>query len=194
RLVVAKLDRLTRNLSFLCKLRDSRVPFVAVDNPNANDLTIAILVAVAEEERRLISQRTKAALAAARARGVRLGNPRGAAAFGSNARKGGATAVKAKAGAFAARVGSIILPLYDGGMSLRAIATKLNAERIATPRGGVWRACGVRRVIARLRPETVPEDAPEAWAPGSCTEAVQEEPGRSPASGSWKPSAETALL
>jgi DNA invertase Pin-like site-specific DNA recombinase len=76
RLVIAKLDRLSRNLAFVATLMESGVEFVAVDNPHANKLTIHILAAVAEHEREAISERTKAALAAAKARGKRLGTPR----------------------------------------------------------------------------------------------------------------------
>src|SRR6476660_1180485 len=79
RLVIAKLDRLSRNLAFVATLMDSGVEFVAVDNPHANKLTIHILAAVAEHEREAISERTKAALAAAKARGKRLGKAAGEA-------------------------------------------------------------------------------------------------------------------
>ena len=151
-LVVAKMDRLTRNVAFLCKLRDSGVNFVAVDNPNANHLTVTILVAVAEEERRLISVRTKAALQAAKARGVQLGCPKGQGAerFGANAGKGGAEATKANADAFAQSLASIVLPLKASGMSLRQIAASLNADNIVTARGGQWQANSVKRLLDRL--------------------------------------------
>src|SRR4030088_1704163 len=75
KLVIAKLDRLSRNLAFIATLMDSGVEFVAVDNPHANKLTIHILAAVAQHEREMIAQRTKEALKAAKARGQRLGNP-----------------------------------------------------------------------------------------------------------------------
>lgn len=151
-LVVAKMDRLTRNVAFLCKLRDSGVNFVAVDNPNANHLTVTILVAVAEEERRLISVRTKAALQAAKARGVQLGCPKGqgAARFGANAGKGGAEATKASADAFAQSLAGIVLPLKAEGKSLRQIAASLNADNIVTARGGQWQANSVKRLLDRL--------------------------------------------
>ena len=73
RLVIAKLDRLSRNLAFIAALMDSGVEFVAVDNPHATRLTLHILAAVAEHEREMIAARTKAALAAAKARGIKLG-------------------------------------------------------------------------------------------------------------------------
>jgi DNA invertase Pin-like site-specific DNA recombinase len=92
KLVIAKLDRLSRNLAFIATLMDSGVEFVAVDNPHANKLTVHILAAVAEHEREMISERTKAALKAAKARGKRLGNPQlsEAAALGSAAGKAAA--------------------------------------------------------------------------------------------------------
>ena len=80
-LVIAKLDRLSRNAAFLLTLRDSGVRFAAVDLPEANDLTVGIMALVAQAEREAISRRTKEALAVARSRGVRLGNPQGAAAL-----------------------------------------------------------------------------------------------------------------
>src|SRR5437870_6269731 len=103
RLVIAKLDRLSRNLAFIATLMDSGVEFTAVDNPHANKLTIHILAAVAQHEREMISERTKAALQAAKARGKQLGNPRLA-----EAAKRGTAAVKANARQFAANVLPII--------------------------------------------------------------------------------------
>jgi DNA invertase Pin-like site-specific DNA recombinase len=76
KLVIAKLDRLSRNLAFIATLMDSGVEFIAVDNPHANKLTVHILAAVAQHEREIVSARTSAALKAAKARGRRLGNPR----------------------------------------------------------------------------------------------------------------------
>jgi DNA invertase Pin-like site-specific DNA recombinase len=103
KLVIAKLDRLSRNLAFIATLMDSGAEFVAVDNPHANKLTIHILAAVAQHEREMIAQRTREALAAAKARGVKLGNPRLA-----EARTGVTAARIAAADAFAANVRPII--------------------------------------------------------------------------------------
>jgi DNA invertase Pin-like site-specific DNA recombinase len=75
-LLIAKIDRLSRNVAFLAALQDSKTKFVACDMPDANELTVNILAAVAQSERKAISERTTAALAAAKARGIRLGNPR----------------------------------------------------------------------------------------------------------------------
>ena len=149
-LIVAKMDRLTRDVSFLCKLRDSGVDFVAVDNANASRLTITILVAVAEEERNLISARTKAALQAAKARGVKLGNPNGAQAFGARSRSGAVEALKAKADSFAQSLSGIVRPMLDAGLSLRKIAERLNAEGIVTAQGRLWQANSVKRLADRL--------------------------------------------
>ncbi len=161
-LCVAKLDRLTRDTGFLAKLRDSRVSFIAVDNPHANALTVTILIAVAEEERRLASVRTKEALAAAKARGVRLGNPLGAAAFGARSRAGAKEALKAKADAFAQSLSSIVRPLRDAGLSLHAIAQSLNGEGIVTQCGKGWRPCGIKRILERLERITNPQAPPTA--------------------------------
>ena len=103
KLVIAKLDRLARNVAFISNLMESGVDFVAVDMPDANRLTVHILAAVAEHEREMISQRTKAALQAAKKRGVKLGSP--------NPKKGsrlGVVANKARADQFAANVVPII--------------------------------------------------------------------------------------
>ena len=149
-LIVAKLDRLTRDVAFLCRLRDSGVDFVAADNPHATPLTVTILIAVAEEERRLASVRTKAALQAAKARGVKLGNPNGAQAFGARSRAGAVEALKAKADSFAQSLAGIVQPLLAAGLSLRKVAERLNAEGIVTAQGKAWQANSVKRLVARL--------------------------------------------
>jgi DNA invertase Pin-like site-specific DNA recombinase len=150
RLVIAKLDRLSRNAAFLLSLRDAGVKFVAADMPDANEMTIGIMAVVAEAERKMISARTKAALAAAKARGQKLGNPGNL----SNGKLGTerANAVKAeKADARATDLASIIREAkVNGATSLRAIADSLNDAGVPAARGGAWSAVQVSRVLARL--------------------------------------------
>lgn len=152
-LVIAKLDRLSRNAAFLLALRDSGVRFLACDMPEANDLTVGIMALVAQAEREAISKRTKEALAVAKARGVRLGNPNGAAAL-RKAGKGGAAlraTVTANAEAFARDLKPVLADIRaQGHTSLRAIAAELNARGIRTRRGGTWGVGNVRGVLARL--------------------------------------------
>jgi DNA invertase Pin-like site-specific DNA recombinase len=143
RLVIAKLDRLSRNLAFIAALMESGVEFTAVDNPHANKLTIHILAAVAQHEREMISERTKAALAAAKARGQRLGNPRL-----SEAAKLGRKAALANARRFAANILPIIEEIERSGItSHNAIATKLNERNVRTARGGKWTHVQVGAVL-----------------------------------------------
>lgn len=139
-LVIAKLDRLSRNLAFLAALQDAGTKFVAADMPEATELTIHIMAAMAQAERKAISKRTKEALAAAKARGTKLGNPMGAKAFGDFKGNGAAVAaIKAKSRAFAADVLPIIEVIKaEGHSSLRAIARELNERMIVTARGGKW--------------------------------------------------------
>ena len=145
KLVIAKLDRLSRNLAFIAALMDSGVEFIAVDNPHANKLTIHILAAVAQHEREAISERTKAALAAAKARGVELGNPRLA-----EAREGVIAARIAAADAFAANVRPIIREIQKSGVSsLRGVAKALSARGVKTARGGEWTAVQVSDILRR---------------------------------------------
>lgn len=152
-LVIAKLDRLSRNAAFLLALRDSGVCFVACDMPGANDLTVGIMALVAEAEREAISRRTKEALAAARARGMRLGNPNRAASL-RRAGKGGAAlraAVTANADAFAADLAAVIADILAAGhVSLRAKAAEMTERGIRTRRGGAWGVGNVRGLLARL--------------------------------------------
>jgi DNA invertase Pin-like site-specific DNA recombinase len=147
-LVVAKLDRLARNVAFISKLMDSGVDFVAVDFPQANRLTVHILAAVAEHEAALISQRTKAALAAAKARGVTLGNPANLRNQIDGSVKGNA-AKAAQADKRAADLLPIIAPLKADGASLRQIAERLTRRGIPAPRGGTWSAVAVKRILDR---------------------------------------------
>lgn len=143
-LVIARLDRLARNVAFIANLMDSRVDFVACDMPEANRLTLHILAAVAEHERDMISQRTKAALAAARGRGTRLGNPDGQAA-----RKAATARLIAKADQFAATVLPMVTGLASQGLGLREIARHLNERGIKTSHGREWQATTVRNLLAR---------------------------------------------
>src|SRR6516165_10321683 len=134
KLVIAKLDRLSRNLAFIATLMESSVEFLAVDNPHATKLTIHILAAVYQHEREMISERTKAALAAAKKRGQRLGNPD----IAEVAKRGRAVA-SANAKRFAANVRPIIEEIMRAGVtSHNAIAQKLNERNVRTARGGTW--------------------------------------------------------
>lgn len=143
-LIIAKLDRLARNVAFVSNLMEAGVDFVAVDMPHASRLTVHILAAVAEHEREMISQRTKAALAAAKARGARLGNQAGNAAGLEKARQ----RASQLAGERAAQVRGVIEEIRAAGLtSLRQIAAALNARGVETPRGGRWYAGSVRRAL-----------------------------------------------
>jgi len=145
-LVIAKLDRLSRNLAFIAALMDSGTDFVAVDNPHATRLTLHILAAVAEHEREMISARTSAALQAAKARGVRLGNPRPTAEAAARA----SAALKAAASQFAANVMPIVRELQASGVKSRAaLAAALNARRVPTARGGSWSHVQVGAILTR---------------------------------------------
>ena len=152
-LVIAKLDRLARNVAFVANLMESGVEFVACDFPQANPLTIHILAAVAEHEREMISQRTKAALAAAKARGVRLGNPNITAEVQAKGAVAGLAARQRKAATRAADLQPIIAKIKAAGTtSLRAIAAELAARGIPAPRGGRWSATAVMRVTGAGAP------------------------------------------
>ncbi|QCO66974.1 resolvase [Luteimonas yindakuii] len=152
-LVIAKLDRLSRNAAFLLALRDSGVKFVAADMPDANELTVGIMALVAEQEREAISKRTKEALAAAKARGQRLGNPNGAEPL-RRAAKGNHAAVRAlqvSAQAHAEELRKVIEGLFEQDVtSLGAIARALNDQAILTPRGAMWHKSSVSNLLARL--------------------------------------------
>jgi DNA invertase Pin-like site-specific DNA recombinase len=144
-LCIAKLDRLARNVAFIANLMDAGVDFVAVDMPNANRLTLHVMAAFAEHEREATSARTKAALAAARARGVRLGapDPIRAGAIG-----------RARQRISAARFAANVLPIVEeirraGAGTLAGIAGALNARGVPTARGGQWHAATVRNLLLR---------------------------------------------
>ncbi len=143
-LIVAKLDRLSRNISFLFRLRDEGVKFQALDLPEANTLTLGVMASMAQHEREIISARTRAALAARKARGLPLGTPRDLTAYASRASALGRAVNRAKA---IARAKEIAAPIAEaqrnGHTSLRAIAAELNREGITTPRGKLWTATAV---------------------------------------------------
>ncbi len=147
KLVIAKLDRLSRDAHFLLGLEKAGVDFVAADMPMANRLTVGIMAMVADEERRMISARTKAALAAAKARGKKLGGNRGTV-LSASARKKGRAVQAAKAKERAADLAPVLEEMRRDGMtSLRAIAAALTERGIPTPRGNSrWTAMQVARL------------------------------------------------
>ncbi|WP_380802249.1 recombinase family protein [Sphingobium tyrosinilyticum] len=152
-LVVAKLDRLSRNVAFLAALQDSGARFVAADMPEANELTIHIMAAVAQAERKAISKRTKEALAAAKARGTKLGGNRGNL---EDLRKGPGISALVRSKASIDRAEKVRRQIETfqaaGAVSLRAIADRLNAAGITAPRGGTWKAAQVKRIIDSCSP------------------------------------------
>ncbi len=145
--IVAKLDRLSRDVAFISGLMAQRVPFIVAElGRDADPFMLHLYAALAEKERRLISERTKAALAARKAQGAKLGNrrnPREAAALGSEA-------LVAEADAFAANTVPVIDSLRQAGVTdLRGIASALNARGIRTARGGRWHVSNVKNAIDR---------------------------------------------
>lgn len=156
-LLIAKLDRLSRNAAFLLSLRDAGVRFVAADMPDMNETVVGVMAVIAQAERKAISDRTRAALKAAKARGVRLGNPhlkpgtKAAAAIASQA----ATAAAEKR---AEEFRDIIQDARVKGCdSLREFAEHLNGLGIPTPRGGTWAPASVSRLLALLDRRSLPE-------------------------------------
>ena len=148
-LIVAKLDRLSRDAGFLMTLRNGAVKFQALDLPEANTLTLGVMAAMAQHERETISARTKAALAARRARGESLGTPRDLSRFQAEASAAG-NAVKV---ANAQQRAQEIMPMIEearraGATTLRAIAVALNENGAVTPRGAQWTAMAVLRTLA----------------------------------------------
>jgi DNA invertase Pin-like site-specific DNA recombinase len=145
-LVIAKLDRLARNVHFVSGLMESKVKFVACDMPDANELTIHMMAAFAEHEAKRISQRTKEALAVAAARGVKLGKA-GAANLRPNVEQR-----QAAADAFAKKLRPIFAGMVAEKLSQRSMVERLNAVGMPTPAGdaGKWRLSQVQRIIARL--------------------------------------------
>lgn len=141
-LIIAKLDRLGRNVAFIAALMESHVEFVAVDNPQANQLTLHILAAVAQYEREQISQRTKQALQAAKKRGVKLGSNGKVLAHNN----------KQRAKDFAKKIEPVILAIRkDGFVTVQAITDELNKRKIETYRPGAkWHKSRVYKLISLL--------------------------------------------
>lgn len=159
-LVVAKLDRLARNVAFLSALMESGADFVACDNPHANRLTIHILAAVAEDEAKRISERTKAALAAAKARGAKLGSARPGHWDGredkrlaglKRARQAAVATIKENAQQAYADLFGVVKARHVDGQTLQAIANELNEQGHLTRRGKPWGPVQVMRVLRRAR-------------------------------------------
>ena len=150
KLVIAKLDRLSRDAGFLLGLERAGIEFVAADMPNANRLTVGIMAVVAEEERRMISQRTKDALQAAKARGTKLGGYRGVTVSEDGVR---ASIVARKA--IADRFSHDVMPVIDvirseGIVTLNGIGKALTERSIPKARGGLtWSPTDVSNVLKR---------------------------------------------
>lgn len=154
RLVIGKLDRLARNVAFIANLMESDVDFAAADVPEANRLLLHIMAAVAENEAKAISDRTVAALAAAKGRGTPLGamNPKSRNLTPEAMERGrlhGGEATKKSAEDFYAPVLSMIRRLREEGLSFAAIASNLTAAGFSLRRGGLWNAAQVQRVLKR---------------------------------------------
>lgn len=139
-LVIAKLDRLARNVAFIAGLMESGVPFIAVDMPHARPFELHIHAALAEEEARRISERTKAALKAAKERGTVLG------------RHGRVLATKHKADAVARLepLSDTLKDLKGRGLTLRGMVAELNARGVPSPAGGAWHLANLHRALKRL--------------------------------------------
>ncbi len=158
-LVVAKMDRLSREANFIGALIDGDVDIRFCDFPtipagSVGRLILGVMAQIAEFERGVISERTKAAMAAAKARGQTFGNPCGAAPLVKHRKRGARNSQKvriAKADEFARRLAPIIADIHDGGIdTAKGIARELNERDIEASRGGTWSGKQVRRVLARL--------------------------------------------
>jgi DNA invertase Pin-like site-specific DNA recombinase len=152
-LVIAKLDRLSRNVRFIAGLLESDVEVVACDMPSANKFMLHVMSAIAQHEAEMISKRTKDALAAARARGVVLGGSRSHAFTCIERRKGSALGVatrRADSQRHAAEIAPVIADLRaEGCTTLQALADGLNARGMPTVRGKAWQPMQVVRIIQR---------------------------------------------
>ncbi|WP_158803960.1 recombinase family protein [Acidisoma sp. L85] len=159
--VVAKLDRLSRDVAFISSLMSRGVPFLVCDlGPHADPFMLHIYAALAEQERRMISTRTKIALAAAKARGVKLGGDRGYRPVGFAGREAGPKAsAEARTAVANQHAYNVVLSIREiraemgADISLQTIADELTRRGIATPRGSMWTATAVRRVLLRVEAE-----------------------------------------
>ena len=151
KLIIAKLDRLSRNVGFIARLQESHVKFVCADMPEANELTVHLLAAIAQHERKLISERTRTALQAAKRRGTKLGNPNGARALQGLGNKPAVASIKSRANSFADEVAPIVADIKASGItSLKGIARELNERGILTARRGYWYPTTVRNLLLRV--------------------------------------------
>lgn len=163
-LVIAKLDRLARSVAFIANLMDSGVEFTAVDMPHANRFTLHIFAAVADHERHAISSRTKAALAAAKARGKALGwSIPGRQDEQRQAARQAATARRENADRHAAKVWPVLEAIRAAGATtLKEQADALNARGVRTARGGIWHPATVRNLRLRVEAGTAARQADAA--------------------------------
>lgn len=148
RLVIAKLDRLSRNAAFIFELRNSGVDFVCADMPDANTLTIGIFATLAQHERELISQRTRSALAAKKAQGATLGKPEN---LTDTARAKGRAVLASRAALNEnnQRAAAFATALHKAGNTLAAIASQLNTAGFKASRGGAFAPVQVQRLLGR---------------------------------------------
>jgi len=147
KLIVAKLDRLSRNVGFISSLMDSSVDFVAADMPHANKMTLQVMAVFAEYERDAISERTRRALAQAKERGTKLGGPKRLEASAL-----GAASNRSNAERFAANTVPIIREIQASGVTtLHGVAKALNARGVPTARGAPWSAVAVSNVLKRAQ-------------------------------------------
>lgn len=144
KLLIAKLDRLARNVHFISGLMESKVKFIALDIPEATDLTIHVMAAFAEHEAKRISERTKAALAVAKARGKKLGGA-GPANLKRNIEQR-----QQQADAFAEKLRPVLNGFAADGLNKEQQVARLNELGIMTPRGGQWSRMQLHRVLKRL--------------------------------------------
>lgn len=164
-LVFARLDRLTRNTRFLLELAEANVPLRFCDFPElpagpVGKMILTMMASTAEYEAALISQRTKDALAAAKARGVKLGNPNGAAHLRGLGNDAAVEQVRANANAFAEGKRALVAEVQAMGVtSLQGMAQEFNRRGVMTARGGAWHATSIKRLLGRLGVDLAQEQA-----------------------------------